>query len=152
MGRKKGSKNKVKKGQKLPERSIEVKGTGKKWKYKKWKKTYKESKYAKHLREEEELHPATGLKICKLMGFCPKCKSILGKMDILKGKKNIILCQVCGFRGRISKLSKEHSKKEIKSKREHLEDCQDILESMPKVEETPIDLPEDIGKIDREEW
>ena len=144
MSRPYGSVNKKHKANKL--------GKGKK-KWKVWKKKeYKESARAKYLREELEKHPPTNARVFKLLGYCPKCGMVVGKADLEKGKKNIVICP-CGNRCSVNKLGKGVSKPEDKprSKREFLEDCIDIVESTSKITE-PIDPPSEIGKMDTEEW
>jgi hypothetical protein len=140
MGRKLGSKNKKHK-------AIEKgKHKGKKWKV--WKKKeYKETVRAKYLREELEKHPPTNARVFKFLGYCNKCGAMVGEGDREEGKKGIVICS-CGNRCSVGKLVGEDKKERvIKSKREFLEEGQDILESMPKIAEEAV-VPDEINKMD----
>lgn len=155
MGRPKGSKNKHK--AQVDKKANVKKPCTERVKFKakfkaKWKKkVYPESKYAREERLKQLPQPVT-LKIYKLLGFCPKCGLTIGKGDLEKGKKGIIICPACGYRDRATKLSKEPLRKEHpRNKKEFLDDCQDILESMPKITEEAPETPEEIGRVDTEE-
>jgi len=135
------------KGKKIGKAIYQKKGDKSSVKVIKPKKVYKETSRDKYLREEKEKQPKD-LRSCKLLGYCPKCNFILGEVDIEKGKKETYVCPSCDHRGRVAGISKESAKKEPKkNRREFLEECQDILESMPKIHEE-VDTPAEIGRAD----
>ena len=68
-----------------------------------------------------EIESTTG-KTFKLLGYCPSCHGMIGDIDLEEGKKNVILCLKCGYRGRTKTLVSTSPLNDKKSKKSFLDD------------------------------
>lgn len=69
------------------------------------------------LAKKEQLPPSPPPKLFKHLGFC-KCGSVIGSIDIKKGK---YICNHCGVTGKVSVLKKVKSVEAYSSKKDYLE-------------------------------
>ena len=60
-------------------------------------------------------------KTYKFLGYCPNgCDNIISTKDLAKGTKTIYVCELCGRRGKISKLKQERIIENSSSKKEYI--------------------------------
>lgn len=113
MGRPKGSLNKKKK---LPVKKYRKRGR---------------PKGKKKVNVPAIVYDMSKVKITKFLGYCPKCKFMISKKELVS--KLVFLCPACNKKDRVTKLLKETGSEKPKSKKEYLQSTVHVssLESLP---------------------
>ena len=66
----------------------------------------KHTRNKKYVKKEEEVD-LSKVKITKLLGYCPECNTMISTADYEEGKKTIVMCYRCNYRGKVNTLSTE---------------------------------------------
>lgn len=102
-------------------------------------------------KKEAEVLDESKKQTFKFLGYCPDCGSIIGDKEIPEGKKNIVICYSCEFRGAITKLSEFRIKKSlVDSREENEEHFASVIKNHEEVhgsmdQEIPEDLMPDLN-------
>jgi hypothetical protein len=87
----------------------------------------------------------------KFLGYCPKCSSMIGDADYEEGKKTILVCQSCNFRGREKDLKKERGEgDQPKTKKEFLESMTEIPSHYADYSSSD-DIPDEFKEMELED-
>ena len=83
-----------------------------------------------------ELPPASIIKKSKFIGYCPKCSSMITKVDL--ESKQIFICPSCDKRSRVRNLKKIVASEKFNSKKEYI----DAVMDSKHIEQLPLNEPD----------